>query len=180
MSTFTVVAAAVEPLRAAAILRAQDYTRDRIAHYKQQLAANGWDVNAVAPRPHSRMSRSAYAQAGALRAFVTSIVDFVVAPPARTKDAPVIVEASPEREEHMINRAGRDASEDFDVYVNKLADKAGDGVVDAAITGCSLWEGSLLTVVYADRTTAVWKTQQIINISVLGKMFNQWPTRRLA
>jgi hypothetical protein len=28
-------------------------------------------------------------------------------------------------------------------------------------------------------TVERWKTQQIVNVSRLGKLFNQWPTRQL-
>ena len=32
---------------------------------------------------------------------------------------------------------------------------------------------------HADGTTHQWRTEMIINVSKLGALFNQWPTRKL-
>ncbi len=65
----------------------------------------------------------------------------------------------------------------FDGYMAKLAIKITEKIESAELVG-SLWNGSNLRV----RTAAgeqVWHTHCIINRSVYGKLFNQWPTRRI-
>ena len=62
------------------------------------------------------------------------------------------------------------------MYVAKLTEKV--GACDAAAVTGELWQESLL-VVRKGETVERWKTQQILNFSVYGKAFNQWPTRKV-
>lgn len=66
---------------------------------------------------------------------------------------------------------------EFDSYIVKLAIKVtregGTKVVSAEVSG-SVWEG--IVRVETDVNYQVWHTQCIINTSVLGKAYNQWPT----
>lgn len=73
----------------------------------------------------------------------------------------------------------RAAEAEVDSYVIKLAGKIGKPVVSGSVNG-DLWQGSTLTVAIAGSTESQrWTTKCIINQSCLGKLFNQWPTRRL-
>ena len=71
----------------------------------------------------------------------------------------------------------RAAHAEVDSFVVKLAHKIGKPVTSVKILG-SLWEQSFLTVVTEDGETQKWTTRCILNCSVLGKLFSQWPTRR--
>ena len=42
-----------------------------------------------------------------------------------------------------------------------------------------MWGYSVLTVTKEDGSVERWKTQQIMNISVLGLLFAQWPSRKM-
>jgi hypothetical protein len=68
---------------------------------------------------------------------------------------------------------------DFDAYAAKLAGKIGLPITSAELTG-QLWNYSFLQVEVeegGEKGSQVWKTQMILNVSYLGKLFNQWPTR---
>ena len=71
------------------------------------------------------------------------------------------------------------AGADFDGYVAKLATKIDQRIVTAKLEG-SLWTNSVLTVLTEGGVSQVWHTHCIINVSVLGNAFNQWPTRRIS
>ena len=77
------------------------------------------------------------------------------------------------------DRAFWNANEEFNGYLAKLALKTVEKIISVdSLTG-SLWNGSLLSVVVESQATVVWETKCILNISSLGKVFNQWPTRRV-
>jgi hypothetical protein len=75
---------------------------------------------------------------------------------------------------YLVEQAREEAGLSFDSYVAKLTSKVGE--CDAAEVTGWLWNHSYLAVSKGGKAE-VWKTQQIINVSVLGKLFNQWPTR---
>lgn len=71
------------------------------------------------------------------------------------------------------------ANEEFNGYLAKLALKNVEKIISVdSLTG-NLWSGSLLSVVVESQATVVWETKCILNVSILGKVFNQWPTRRV-
>jgi len=88
-------------------------------------------------------------------------------------------------------RAARNAADEVASFGAKLAGKVDDvlrelagaasdaGKVSSVIVTGDMWKDSIVAV----STTAgaqVWHTQVIWNQSVLGKQFNQWPTRRIS
>lgn len=64
----------------------------------------------------------------------------------------------------------------FEAYVAKLTKKVGE--CDAVEYTGALWNRSQLKVRKGD-VTEVWMTRVIVNVSSLGKLFNQWPTRKV-
>jgi hypothetical protein len=66
----------------------------------------------------------------------------------------------------------------YTAFIQKLEGKVGAHTA-AALDGSHVWGFSILTVTKADGTVEKWKTEQIINVSVLGKVFNQWPSRKV-
>ncbi len=173
------IAEAVEPRRAASIERARNLANENICRAYLDLAVNDWDLDKAAPGPNGRMSRVAYKMAQAKRDFYTSITVAHPDAPRRIRNTdPRPVIASDERISIVLNRVEREAGEQFDAYIGKLTVKVGETIA-ASINDSPLWNGSVLTVTKPDGTTEQWKTKMIINVSSLGKLFNQWPTRRI-
>ena len=130
-------------------------------------------MRAYAPYPSS--AGRCYKQKLAFRKAVESVVTYAA---AYTRGGePQIVSVSAEKVERFVRDAREGASASFDAYAEKLAGKVGT-VRSASICGATLWHGSTLTV-ETEEGTQRWRTTQIVNVSVLGKLFNQWPTRRL-
>ena len=69
------------------------------------------------------------------------------------------------------------AEADYMKYVHKMVEKVGPGIADANVTGHP-WTNSVLTVSMTDGTKQVWNTKMIVNYSVYGKAFNQFPSRQ--
>lgn len=87
-----------------------------------------------------------------------------------------ILESEPLRERFLkAEQAG--AEFEFDSYIVKLTLKitreGGTEVVAAEVTG-DVWNGVIR--VETDINLQVWSTQCIVNTSVLGNAYNQWPT----
>ncbi|MNE44768.1 hypothetical protein D3C80_1390130 [compost metagenome] len=78
----------------------------------------------------------------------------------------------------FVKQAQENASAQYDAFIAKLEAKIGE-VTAAILSGEHVWGHSILTVTKADGTTEKWKTQMIVNVSVLGNLFNQWPTRKV-
>lgn len=167
-----IILAAVEPLRADAIARAEQRVRNWVARIEAELEAVGNDLKVYAPYP--RGDGRDYKQKLAFRKAVEAIVTH--AGVSRRINDPEIVSISAEKVERFVRDARENASASFDAYAAKLAGKVGE-IRSASICGASLWDGSLLTVETEAGATQLWHTQQIINVSSLGKVFNQWPTR---
>jgi hypothetical protein len=70
------------------------------------------------------------------------------------------------------------AGADFDGYLARLAGKIAEPIEGGRLAG-SIWDNTLLTVQTRD-SIQVWRTRCIVNVSCLGNLFNQWPTRRLS
>lgn len=79
--------------------------------------------------------------------------------------------------------------EHFGSYASKLSMKIGTSIDSAEVQG-ALWSNSTLRVVISEpfnndttdapsleSRTEVWTTKMILNRSVYGLLFNQWPTR---
>lgn len=173
------IAAAVEPLRAKAIARAEEYAREIIDRAYAELAAAGWDLNKVAPRAKSTMNRRDYKMAQNRRNFFGQITSIVKTSYSNLYqiEKEFIVEPNEQYAQRFIAEAGADSNAQFDEYIVKLTEKVGE-VDEASINAYGVWSYSHLTVRKGDEVE-VWHTQQIVNTSSLGKPFNQWPTRKL-
>lgn len=182
------IEAAVAPLREEALAAAYRATQSQILRAYDKLAAANWDLNAVAPSPSSNMGRREYSEANAIRHFYESIT---TEHGARNVDAnghrvyyrgyggAWFVMANEKSAADVVARAQKAAAESFELYVAKLSDKIGDAVEARLVDVGTVWGLSYLHVVLADGEKQVWKTQQIVNCSVYGKLFNQWPTRKV-
>ena len=169
----TPIAQAVAPLKADAEERARAAARTLIDKTWGELEAVGWNADAVAPAPHGRMDRATYKQAQARRAFVMSIT--VSATPTIRHGDPHVRLASEDAAARFVASCVADAAASFDAFVAKLQQKVGDHSAARMVVDGS-WSYSVVEV-ETPAGTQRWKTQQIINVSGLGTVFNQWPTR---
>lgn len=171
-----IIARAVEPRREQFVADALARVQRRITQVHEELAAAGWNLDAVAPRPHGGMGRARFLVADARREFCRCITEPVAAVlrPGQAN----YVRRSERGVQRLLEMTAADARVAFDAYVVKLSTKVG-AVASASLDDRPLWDGSILTVVTADGETVRWLTRTITNVSVLGKLFNQWPTRRL-
>jgi hypothetical protein len=174
---------AVMPLKEAAVARAEQEAREMVVRCTTKLAAANFDLSIVAPYPTSRLgyptSRlgvNEYHMAMGKRSMYLHIVKHVSG--SRRHNDPEIVTICPESVERFIKNTKEDAAMQYDEFVSKLVAKIGK-VTDASLFGNHVWSFSLLTVTKEDGTKEVWKTQMIVNVSKLGKLFNQWPTRKV-
>ena len=166
------VAEAVQPRRDACVARALESAQSCVDRVLAELAAAGWDADKVAPSPTHAVGQ-AYRLAQEKRQLVMSLTTSVAA--TLRHGEPHIVRRSDKGIERFMERCRRDAEDQFKAYVAKLAQKIGHAD-HAELSGGALWDGSVLTV-HKGELIEHWSTKQIVNCSVLGKLFNQWPTR---
>ena len=178
------IALAVEPLRAAAVEAATLKAREFLTRVSETLVKNDGDLNNFAPYPNGNMMRKDYVAALNYRKALESVTKHDEAryelegifsgrprgPYYRRMDFDVSA--------RFVKNAQEDASSQFDAYIAKLNAKIGE-VKTATLEGNFVWSYSIITVTKEDGSVENWKTQMILNVSVLGKLFNQFPTRKV-
>lgn len=167
----------VLPLKNDAMDRAEQHAWDVIAVVAKKLWEADWDAEKVAPYPDSwRMSKEQYHEGmreyKKFRAFVSHDKG------SRRSSEPELVTLSIDRMRHFVEAARDNAAAQYDSFVTKLNMKIGE-VTEAKLEGNHVWGYSHLLVTKADGTKEIWKTQMIINVSKLGLVFNQFPTRKV-
>lgn len=137
-----------------------------------------WDVDAMAPYPSSlRNSRADFKQKLSKYQFVRAIT--VSTQGARFVNEPDYVTRDHAKIARAIRQARELAAETFEAYACKLTGKVGTDVVKAdATTDSNLWLASTLQVYHNDGAFTTWNTKTIVNCSVYGKLFLQFPTRK--
>ena len=164
---------AVEPLRAAAVARAEQTAKNFVNANLQRLADVGWDVDLIAPYPKAHNPN--YKRCVSYRNFMISITTYTK--PTLRPGEPQLRKQSLIAEQRYVDSCKAAADAQYSAFIAKLNKKI--GTCDSAdLTGDHVWGYSLLTVTKAG-VTEIWKTQQIVNVSVLHKVFNQWPSRKV-
>ena len=181
------------------VQRAEEIFMTGLIGMRAALVANQMDLNKVAPYPSSNTGRKEYRMKLALHHRYTT--SFETTEEARHQSMtgmmdgklPWTVAERADAEAKVRAEARREANDCFDSFLYKMAGKiqAASGenkkIWGATLTG-ELWDGCTLTVTRSLRTgtrfdpmdSLVFNTKCIINQSVYGKLFNQWPTRRAA
>lgn len=166
------LSAALVEAREESIGRAVNAAQAFVERIRADLAAVEGRIDEIAPRPRGFESRAVYMQAKARRAGIEAICNVTSVYEGS------IATVSADKAEAFYRRITLDAVASFEGYVAKLAAKIGRTIASATLTGL-LWQGSTLRVTFDDGTVEVWKTRQILNVSSLGTLFNQWPTRKV-
>jgi hypothetical protein len=167
------IAEAVEPLRASAIQHAAEYARTFVDRVLANLESHKWDLNSAYPQPNISMGAIRYAFANMQRATASKLVTWRSS--SIRHGQPCFVDPCQKGCEKFIQDARENADATYTLFIEKLESKVGEHV-RATLEGNHVWGHSVLTVLTPDGEQK-WKTQQIINVSKLGKVFNQWPTR---
>jgi hypothetical protein len=171
----TPIATAVEPLRHSAVQRAEEFAEQHAQRVYANLERNGWDMRLAYPYPNSGLGRASYMMAKAAYDIAHRLTKWTK--PSIRPDEPCIVVKSEAGLAKFVQEAKDDADATYTAFIAKLEQKVGEHQ-RATLTGNHVWGYSILTVETAHETQR-WKTQQIINVSKLGKVFNQWPTRKV-
>jgi hypothetical protein len=164
-----VVYQAVLPLKKAAQDRAEQSLRKVFANATSLLKKAEFNVLTVAPEPTAKYGTEEYDIAVQRRAFFASFTT----PVSKGSNT---VEINLERIEEKVAIEREMAGLSFDAFVAKLNKKINDTTVTATLSG-SPWTGSTLVVETKNKGTQVWYTKIIVNVSKLGLVFNQFPTR---
>lgn len=183
------VDAAIAPVRAKLREAFDQKLHDQYNAISARLQANDMDLTKAFPYPDSsKLSRAQYATA--LRGREAAQRWFTADParPTYRKDRtdPEYVKpirSDEERKAYIARRAEELADESYKDYVGKLTGKISEASGGKPVTGVThraghdLWDWSMLEVHLEGGETVRLQTQQIINVSVLGTPYNQWPTR---
>lgn len=176
----TAIAAAIEPMRAAAVADARNRTAAFAERMIAVLQAADFDLDVAAPRPKTNISREQYRQQMSVRQFFERIT---------TRDAdrnaglfqrrfdPRYVVVDVAGVQKQIDQAGEEASAGFDAFVAKLETKVGQHDAAEVTENGDLWGRSVVRVRKGE-TVEFWKTTRIINFSKYCLAFNQYPTRK--
>ncbi|WCH25145.1 hypothetical protein [Aeromonas salmonicida] len=186
MGTITqaMIAAAVEHLKEPALERAEEATIALAERYQTALKEANWDLEVAFPHPDAaRHSLADYQSIRARHNMAARLTchDTTRNPISRRMKDPHYRMWSPDSVAALVREARDLAAQQYDTFIAKLAMKIEqDGpVVEVFLTGSHVWGHSTLTVIHADGSVHKWRTEMIINVSKLGTLFNQWPTRKL-
>lgn len=153
-------------------LRLAQLVRDR-----EELAKVGMDAQIYAPYPSGNMDRTSFKQAEARHYRIRSYFQSDNA--SRGFRHPDPVTERPDAEPRLRQLARQEADALVDSYLHKMVKKIGKEITSAETNG-RIWDCATLTVTCLDGDIQVWDTKCILNVSCLGKVFNQWPTRRVS
>lgn len=168
---------AVAPLKDAAIERAEIEAKKIVDKVNEQLTAANNDLQICAPYPRHNGGNVVKYQSEYRKYQLFHSLCRCRQGSHRPND-PCYADIDPEYVTKFIENSRSDAALQYDAFIAKLIAKIGS-VREATLTGDHVWSFSILTVTKEDGAKENWKTQMIVNVSKLGKLFNQWPTRKV-
>lgn len=173
---------AVAPFKSEAIAYGEQEAAKSVERILALLAEHDFDANDANPRLHrSYGTRDDHKRYSIWQGRIGSVtVSDRDRNPAITRyNGPDFVKADQKKIDLFVKQVGEAYGVSYDKFVEKLIHKIGAGVVSASLEGNHVWGHSILTVTKADGSVERWKTQTILNFSVHGTPFNQWPTRKV-
>lgn len=181
LDTNNPIVAVVMPLREQAMERAEKEARKFVENVRAELKAANNDLEICAPYPQSSGPKALYGND--FRAAVTKYKVFrslCESRPSqyRSLHDPNYADVNSNYVAKFVKAAREDAAFQYDAFICKLIKKIGT-VLHAELKGNHVWGFSFLTVELPSGEKQIWKTQQIVNCSKLGKLFNQFPTRKV-
>jgi hypothetical protein len=173
------VAIAVETLREKAIERAEIEAKKMVEGVREELKKAGNDLNLCAPYPDSgKLSGWAWHDAHGKYKLFGSLTKWRKS--SYSSRDPHLADVDSKMVAKFIQRSKESAAVEYDAFVVKLCRKIGH-CKTATINGDHVWGWSFLkvSIVGGEPREEIWKTQQIVNCSKLGLLFNQWPSRKI-
>jgi hypothetical protein len=172
------VAMAVLPLRKAAQDMAEANERKDIEALLSELIQHDWYASMVAPHPNRMNSRLSYYADRRRYDLCNAITTWDK--PTHGLNEHYRVHHDVNKTEMYVERIRCLAADDFDAFVYKLCGKIGqcDTAEFSNTIDEGVWQHSILTVTKSGGLEK-WKTQVITKRSKFGRVFNQWPTRKL-
>lgn len=168
---------AVLPLKQDAIDRAERDAKVYIENMVSELKAANWDLRIAAPWPRSSNAGRVEYMTGCAKhrqySNLTGYKEWESRP-----NLPLIVHRDSKKCAKFVEDCKAAAAVQYDEFVKKLVGKIGP-VNTVMLTGNHVWGYSLLDVTLLTGEQQRWKTQQIVNVSKLGKYFAQWPSRQV-
>jgi len=176
--TLEILRQTTTPMRLATIEFAEQRTRERAASVYARIESMGGDLLAAYPMPDPKFGDRAYHEGKSAYLFAVSVTRPLNRNASRRRGDPLFIAPCNDSLNKVVAEERKSADEQFEAYLVKLAGKTGP-VAGATLhaSGASVWQQSTLVVTRPDGTTAVFITKRIINVSKLGKLFYQWPTR---
>ncbi len=154
--------------------------QNRLNSLHTALAKNGLDLNKVHPYPNYNLPKKVFAQAKADYSWSRAVTESL---PSMKNDmrpsSPYYAQVKASAFETARKEAISAADASINGYIHKLAGKIGPGDYSIKYLG-NLWGGSDVHVLEGDQVVQTWHTKCILNVSCLGTVFNQWPTRRVS
>lgn len=166
----------VMPLKADAMKRAAEFAQVRIDEVAKELKAANYDVQACAPYPSGSLGRDSYHEALRKYHLFSALTKWRKG--TYSPREPHYADMDSAKKAKFIKNAKEAAAAQYDMFVGKMISKIGD-VTKTELEGNHVWGYSFLTVRKPDGSEEIWKTQMILNISKLGLVFNQWPSRKV-
>lgn len=169
-----------------------EYKRQLIAQRDEiyaQLETDEWNKNKSFDYPYGAMSRVDYAKAVARYNLCSKYAETdAVKHPFSVSgghNAPHYVTKKPNTAAMLQQQADKMARAALDGYCLKLTGKVEklldmeSSVIEVKYSGNKYdpWGFSHIEVYTDHQERQVWQTKMIVNVSCLGKVFNQWPTR---
>lgn len=166
----------VEPFRKDAIVRAKEVALKKIEVLKHDLNLYRFDRKAFAPYPNSmKMDMYHYQIALSKYKFVYYLTTGIKCSINRTEPDYCVI--NEDNVNQFINDAMMNADQEYTAFITKLISKIGD-CDSATISGSHVWDFSVITV-HKGNNIEYWKTTMIVNVSKFGKLFNQFPSRKI-
>lgn len=175
-ATLAVLKDATQAIREDYVARYTEMMMVVLKRDRAGLEAVGMDAQQYAPYPSGNMSRADYRKAEFKYRRVRS--SFRGVKSCRSMREPEIVVEREDAEPRVREAARQAADAEIDSYLYKMTGKIGKLATKATTNG-RIWDSATMIVECADGETQTWSTRCIINCSCLGKVFNQWPTRRI-
>lgn len=170
---------AVLPLMEQAMDKAEQWARSKIEAIGQDLVANNNDLNIIAPYPSSRTihDRKEYELAMSKYRMYRYVCKGRAG--SRRMNDPEFADLCQEKIDRFVAESREMASLSYEGFIAKLIAKVGKTPLSAELDGNHVWGSSILYIKHFDGSEEKWKTKCILNVSKLGKLFNQWPTRKI-
>lgn len=164
---------AIEPMKQDAIQRATDEAQKVIKRVKKLLQDNDMNATKAAPYPKMGTRDPEYGK--------YLLVRKITKADRSTYGKDEFRQFSQEAEARFIEESREAAALEYEGFVLKMIEKITKfgNISSATIDGNHVWGYSHLTVELESGETQVWRTQMIINVSKLGKLFNQFPSRKV-